>query len=134
MSRIATILADHNIEGHAMLFWGLLQAEGWTDLLEIKLTLFESLGIPHDSTDRDVWQFAQKNNMILLTANRKMNEKDSLEETIREENTPSSLPVITISTIEKLHQKPYRLKCIYRIIEIILDLDNYLGTGRIFIP
>ncbi|KPA14785.1 ACP S-malonyltransferase [Candidatus Magnetomorum sp. HK-1] len=134
MLRIATILADHNIEGHAILFWGLLQAEGWTDLLEIKLILFESLGIPHNSTDRDVWQFAQKNNMILLTANRKMNEKDSLEETIREENTPSSLPVITISTIEKLHQKPYRLKCIYRIIEIILDLDNYLGTGRVFIP
>ena len=71
MSHITTILADHNIEGHAMLFWGLLQAEGWTDLLEIKLTLFGSLGIPHDSTDRDVWQFAQKNNMILMFMFRK---------------------------------------------------------------
>ncbi len=29
------------------------------------------------SSDRAVWRFAQKNNMILLTANRNMKEKDS---------------------------------------------------------
>jgi hypothetical protein len=34
--------------------------------------------------------------MILLTGNRNLKDPDSLEQTIREENTPFSLPVITI--------------------------------------
>lgn len=33
-------------------------------------------------------------------------------------------------TIEKL----YHDQCIARLLEIIEELDNYLGTGRIFIP
>jgi hypothetical protein len=47
-----------------------------------------------NSDDRAVWRCAQANEMILLTANRSMKGKDSLEQVMREENTPTSLPVV----------------------------------------
>jgi hypothetical protein len=38
--------------------------------------------------------------MILIIANRSMKGKDSLGQVMREENTPTSLPVVTIGNIE----------------------------------
>jgi hypothetical protein len=53
------------------------------------------------SSDRVVWQFAQTNQMILITANRNMKGDDSLEQTIREDNTPTSLPILTIGNPDR---------------------------------
>jgi uncharacterized protein (DUF433 family) len=57
-----------------------------------------------------------------------------LDQTIREENTLTSLPVITVSSAHRLDERLYRERCGSRLIEIIMDLDNYLGVGRLFIP
>jgi len=82
-----------------------------------------------------VWRLAQKNQMILLTANRSMKGKDSLEQVMREENTSESLPVITISNADRLlNESEYRNRCVEKLIEIALDVDNYRGTKRIFLP
>ena len=74
--------------------------------------------------------------MILLTANRSMKGKDSLEQVMREENTSESLPVITVSNADRLlnDDSEYRGRCIESLIEIVLDIDTYLGARRIFIP
>lgn len=56
-----TILVDHDIEGHALLLWARISAEGWSDLLSLRLVLFDEVSLPPDSTDREVWRFAQKN-------------------------------------------------------------------------
>jgi hypothetical protein len=90
--------------------------------------------LPVNSSDRAVWRFAQANRMLLLTGNRSMQGPHSLEQTIREENTLTSLPVITVSSAHRLDERLYRERCGSRLIEIILDLDNYLGVGRLFIP
>jgi hypothetical protein len=89
-----TILVDHNLKGHALLLWGTLAAEGWFALLPLRLLTFEDAGLPVNSSDRAVWRFAQAKRMLLLTGNRSMKGPDSLEQTIREENTLTSLPVI----------------------------------------
>ena len=82
-----------------------------------------------------MWRLAQKNQMILLTANRSMKGKDSLEQVMREENTSESLPVITISNADRLlNESEYRNRCVEKLIEIALDVDNYRGTKRIFLP
>jgi hypothetical protein len=94
-----TILADHDIEGYAVLLWGTLTSIGWLDLLPLKLATFDDVDLLISSSDREVWRFVQANQMILLTNNRNMREEDSLEQTIREENTPTSLPVLTIGNI-----------------------------------
>ncbi|MCL4708023.1 DUF5615 family PIN-like protein [bacterium] len=125
---------DHNIEGQAELLWGALASEGWLELLSLKAFTFHDVEFPVDSSDQEVWRFAQANNMILLTDNRNMQGEDSLEQTIRNENTASSLPVITIGSLARLDEKLYRVQCATRIAEIVVDLENFIGTGRIYIP
>jgi hypothetical protein len=129
-----TILVDHNIEGQAILLWGTLTASGWLELLPLRLVTLAQVGLPYDSSDREMWRFAQDNGMILLTANRRMDGEDSLEQIIREENTTTSLPVLTIGNAERMVERTYRERCAIRLLEVGLDLENYLGAGRIFIP
>ncbi|MBI5349135.1 MAG: hypothetical protein HZB77_07430 [Chloroflexi bacterium] len=50
-------LADHNLEGQAVLLWGTLEDSGWLKLLPIKLLKFSDVGLPDESTDREVWRF-----------------------------------------------------------------------------
>jgi hypothetical protein len=93
------------------------------------------VGLAVTSDDRVVWRYAQANQMILITANRSMKGKDSLEQVMREENTPTSLPVVTIANIERLLAEPdYRDRCVNRLVDIVVDIEDYQGARRIFIP
>ena len=131
---MTTILVDHDIEGQAILLWARISAEGWSDLLSLRLVLFDDVGLPTDSSDREVWRFAQRSKMVLLTGNRRMKEVDSLEKTIRDENTPYSLPVLTIGNVSRMLDRGYLERCKLRLLEVMLYLDNYAGAGRVFIP
>lgn len=123
-----TVLVDHNMEGHAILLWGTLAAEGWLDLVPLRLMTFGEVGLPFDSDDRTVWRFVQAQWMLLLTDNRSMKGPDSLEQTIREEHTSTTLPVITIGSLDRLDEQAYRERCATRLVEIALDLDAYAGV------
>lgn len=81
-------MVDHNLEGYAILIAGILANGGWLDLIPIRFVMFAEVGLEINSSDRLVWQVAQDNRMILLTANRSMKGLDSLEEIIRTQNTP----------------------------------------------
>jgi hypothetical protein len=129
-----TILADRDVEGQAFLLWGTLSATGWLELLPMRLVRFADVGLPYDSTDRAVWRFAQASQMLLLTNNRNMEGVDSLEQTIRDEGYITALPVITIGRAERMSEGTYREQCATRLLEIIVDLEDYRGVGRIFIP
>jgi hypothetical protein len=129
-----TVLVDHNLEGQATLLWGTLAAEGWLELMPLRLASLSELGLPLESSDRTVWRFAQAHGMLLLTGNRNMKGDDSLEQTLREENTAISLPVLTIGSVLRLDERSYREQCAERLVEIVLDLDQYVGVGRLFIP
>jgi adenylosuccinate lyase len=72
--------------------------------------------------------------MIILTANRNMKGDDSLEQVIRENSTLTSLPIVTIGNKERLDEQNYRERCASRLVEILFDIDNYTGVGRIYIP
>jgi len=87
-----------------------------------------------ESSDRLVWCYAQEQEMMILTANRNMKGDDSLEQVMREENTENSFPVLTIGNLERLSEAEYRERCAERLIEIAVDIDNYKGVGRLFIP
>ncbi len=131
---VITILVDHDMEGQAFLLWGTLSATGWLELLPMRLARFVDVGLPYDSTDREVWRFAQANQMLLLTNNRNMEGFESLEQTIRDEGHVTALPVITIGRAERMSERTYRDQCATRLLEIIVDLEDYRGVGRIFIP
>lgn len=127
-------LIDHNIEGQSLLLLGTVATEGWLEILPIRFVSFDEVQLPIDSNDRVVWRFAQNQQMILLTANRSMKGEDSLEQVIREESSPTSLPVVTLANVDRLIEREYREKCVERLIEIVLYLDNYRGARRLFIP
>ena len=53
---------------------------------------------------------------------------------MREENTADLFPVLTIGDLDRLDEFDYRDQCVERLIDIVLDIDNYTGAGRLFIP
>lgn len=128
-------LVDHNLERHSVILSGSISNQGWLDWLSIRFVTLEEMSLSVKSDDRVVWQFAQSNQMILLTANRRMKGKNSLEQVLREENTPISLPVITLGDADRfLQDSGYRQECINRFLEIVFYIENYMGVGRLFIP
>lgn len=128
------VLADHNIEGQADLIFAYLTSEGWLDVFPILLVKFSDLGLAVNSNDRTVWRVCQENQMVLLTDNRNMKDADSLGRVIEEENTKISLPVLTIGNKDKLDERQYREDCAMRMLDILLEIERYFGTGRLFIP
>ncbi|NER48310.1 MAG: ACP S-malonyltransferase [Symploca sp. SIO1A3] len=128
------VLVDYNLTGYVVLFQGTLAAEGWLDLLSISFVTLKEAGLAADSDDRTIWRFAQSNRMLLLTANRNAKGENSLEQTIREESTSKSLPVITIGNLNRLVEREYREQCSVRLADIVLSIENYLGVSRLFIP
>jgi len=131
---MTVILSDHDIEGYAHSIIGVLGAEGWLEMVDLRLATFAEVGLPFNSPDREVWLFAQENGMILLTNNRNMDGEDSLEQTLRDENTPTSLPVVTIANVERLSERHYRERCAFQLLEIVLELSKHLGRSRVYIP
>lgn len=46
-----------------------------------------------------------------------------------------SFPVVTIGDADRLLvDRAYRNRCVDRIIEIVLDLEVWMGVGRLFVP
>ncbi|WP_367142271.1 hypothetical protein [Moorena sp. SIO1F2] len=43
--------------------------------------------------------------------------------------------MITIGNADRvLDERAYRDKCVDRLLEIVIDIENYMGVGRLFIP
>ena len=128
------MLIDHDVEGYVRILWGTLASEGWLDLVSLQPATLSSVGLSVRSPDRVVWRFVQQHGMLLLTNNRNMEGNDSLDQTIREEWTPSSLPVLTFGNLDRLVESAYRAQCAERLVEIVMYPERYQGVGRIFIP
>jgi hypothetical protein len=105
---VIVILVDHNIEGQAVILWGALAAGQWLELLPMTMARFADVGLPFDSSDRTVRRFAQEYGMLLLTDNRNRRGEDSLEQTIRGENSITALPILTIGNVSRIVEAALR--------------------------
>jgi len=130
----ATILLDHHLEDRAKFFQAGLRETGWDELLTLDCMCLRDFGLPDDYSDRDIWRFAQQHRLWLITSNRNRKDETSLQATIDRENTPDSLPIITIAQAKRLEISDYRQQTIERLTEIILYPEKHLGTGRLYIP
>jgi len=131
---LITVLVDHNIEGQAALLESALVSVGWITLAVLRMASFKELSLPFESSDQQIWQFAQEHSMVLLTANRNKDGEESLEQAILEHNQPASYPVVTIANVHRILESDYRTQCATKLAEICLDIGKYLGTGRVYIP
>ena len=132
------IMADHNIEGHFVVLLRIWTSNTWASLwedLELEVESFDRLGIPYATSDRDLWEVCQQRGIVLITANRNDEGFDSLESTIRDLNGPSGLPVLTIANPELIPaSQDYAERVAIQVLEYLTDLDNFRGTGRLFVP
>jgi hypothetical protein len=132
------LVADANIQGHVTRLVARMQGDAWRDYwvhLQLPYLTFADIGL--DPADRDsvVWRRCQEHDVFLLTNNRRADGPDSLEATIRDHNTPQSLPVFTIGDADKLlSSSDYADRVIERLFQYLLELDNLRGTGRLFLP
>lgn len=132
------ILADINLSGQFVRLLHLLEGDYWHDIwtsLNLTVHSFDSLGLALDASDKDIWQVCQTAEVLLVTANRNRRGTDSLEATIQVYGTPTSLPVITVARANKiLTHKAYAERVAEQLLDRLLNIDNYRGSGRIFVP
>ncbi len=132
------ILADINAEGivtNLRLLWlSNTSRELWT-ALNLSVEDFGTLGLPLDAPDSIIWRTCQREQLVLITGNRNDDVPDSLEATIRNENQPDSLPVITIpNTSRVLRDRLYAQKVAEQILDYLMRIDEVRGVGRIYVP
>ncbi|MGH9845302.1 MAG: DUF5615 family PIN-like protein [Blastocatellia bacterium] len=127
------ILFDHDIEGFDIFLIAGLRETRWDQDITFEFLRLRDLGLPDDCKDREIWRRCQADGLFLITQNRNSDDDTSLQVTLDRENTLESLPVITIPDAEKLKAADHRQQAALRLVEIILDLDNYKGVGRVFI-
>ena len=97
--------------------------------------LFRDLSLPLNAPDALIWRTCQAHQLILLTGNRNADGADSLEATLRTHNTSASLPVLTIADTEQLlRSRDYADRVVGQMLEYLLDIEQYRGTGRLFLP
>ena len=106
----------------------------WTELA-VRIESFASLGVPPNMPDADLWRLCQTQQIILITGNRNEEGPASLEATLQASNTPTSLPVLTLSEPQRvLSSRAYANRVVERLVEYLIDVENLRGTGRLYLP
>jgi hypothetical protein len=135
---VITLLADANIQGHIHVLTRRMQAEpyiGFWNSLQMSSLTFADVNLDPANTDAVIWHRCQERRIFLLTNNRNDDGPDSLESTIRTFNTPDSLPVFTIGDADRtMKDRAYSDDVIWALLGYLLQADNILGTGRLYLP
>ena len=132
------LVADVNVEGHFEALVAVCQAERWRDIwlaLDIEILDFGNLGLAPNTPDSAVWFAVQRAGAILVTANRNRRGPESLEGTMRRENKPDSLPIITISNPKRIKlDRDYCERAVERLLLYLMEIEQHRGAGRLYIP
>jgi hypothetical protein len=132
------IMADHDIEGQVRALLRLLTSAAWYEVwhgLAMRVESFATLGLPENTPDAALWQFCQTRQIILITGNRNKAGTEALEAVIEQNNTATSLPVLTIGSPPRvLSSREYAERVATRLLEVLLDVEQYRGTGRLYLP
>jgi len=103
------ILADIHLKGPVEDLVREMQAEPWAEFwneLGLVLFHFEDVRLTPTSTDLEIWQRCQAEDLILITSNRNSDSPESLEASIRRFNTANCLPVFTIGDLDNFRKRP----------------------------
>ena len=132
------LIADANIQGQVEYLVQRMQAGAWAEFwqaLGLVLRRFEDVGLPASATDLEIWNVCQAEHLILITDNRTLDSEDSLEATIRRNNTAESLPVFTIADMDEFRtNSAYVERVVEALYDYLLRIDDVRGTGRLYLP
>jgi hypothetical protein len=129
---------DENIDGYAEYLSRFVFSPEWNEissLLGVKIVTFADVGLATGTPDEQVWELCQQQQFYLITDNRNQDTPDSLEMMIRTRNLTTSLPVFTISAIDRFRtEREYVEALVSKLLEYLMDADNIRGAGRLFLP
>ncbi len=94
------VLLDEQMAGDVTILRSIAESDTWksvASLLGLQFATFADVGMPTGLSDRSVWDYCQTNGYFLLTDNRNDDDADSLEATIRDQTTATSLPVFNVA-------------------------------------
>ncbi len=132
------ILADNDVEGLVVLIHAIWLSDPWRDFwndLGLSMQRLPDVGLSRSSPDAVVWRTCQEQRLVLVTGNRNAEVPDSLEMVIRSENQPDSLPVVTLANPQRiLRDRLYAETVAERLLEKLIAIDDFRGTGRIYVP
>ena len=132
------ILADINIGKQRKAILAVWVSDAWRELwmgLGLSVVSFPGLSLPYNASDALIWRTCQREGLVLITGNRNDDGADSLEATIRNENQPDSLPVITIADQDRvLQDRLYAEKVAESLLDFLLRIDQVRGAGRLYVP
>jgi hypothetical protein len=135
---VPTLLLDENIDGYAEYLSRFLFSPEWNDIclaLDVRIVTFSQVGLAKGTSDEQVWEFCQQQHFYLVTDNRNENRADSLETMIRTRTEPTSLPIFTISDINRFRaEREYMESLVAKLLEYLVDADNLHGAGRLYLP
>ena len=133
------IMADNDIQGQMRVLVLLLESDAWLDI-------WASLNPRHSDLCRSflrskrgrcarLWHACQREQIVLITANRNKAGPDSMEATIQAFNTTSSLPVFTLADSKQIiASRDYANRVVARFLQYLMEIDNVRGTGRVWLP
>lgn len=132
------IMADHDVEGDSDIVLRTLTSGEWRELwneLNYGVESFRSLGISDNTSDVDLWRLCQERQIILITGNRNRVGPNSLQYAIEQFNTPACLPVFTIGVPGRaIRSQDYLHRIVARLLEYLIDVESFRGTGRLYLP
>jgi hypothetical protein len=132
------IMSDNDVQGHVGRLMDLCQGPPWAEVwrdLRCSVCTFADLGLSEDAPDATVWKACQEAGVLLITGNRNAEGPESLEITIRQQNTPDCLPVLTLADPDRIaRDRLYAESVVERLFEILIDLEVVRGAGRLFLP
>jgi len=132
------LLADINIQGLVAILQLLLEGTTWKDVwasLGLRIFTLAEVGLSPGSSDAVVWRLCQSADLLLITGNRNKDGPDSLEATIQNENTPISWPLFTLADAESVrHSRAFAERVVERLLEYLLEIESFRGTGRLYLP
>jgi len=131
------ILTDNDVVGAVRVLRRILASPEWmglTTALELAFIELQDVALPADAPDVAVWQRSQEVGALLITGNRSSGE-GSLDQTIVEQGSPESLPVLTIGDPRRVIRDPvYARECALSLLDFVDRIETLRGTGRLFIP
>ena len=132
------LLADEHCEAHLSALLHACRSPRWRDVwdaIAVPVHTFQALKIARATPDDQLWILCQREDLLLLTANRNQESPQSLEATIRMLGTAASLPVLTLPDADRiLKDAVYAERAAIRLMEVLLEVDSVRGTGRLFLP
>jgi hypothetical protein len=131
------ILTDNDVVGAVRVFRRILASPEWMGLtraLALEFIELQDVELPADAPDVAVWQRSQEVGALLITGNRSSGE-GSLDQTIAEQGSSESLPVLTIGDPRRVIRDPvYARACALSLLDFVDRIETLRGTGRLFIP